>query len=382
MKITIIGWYGTETVGDRAILAGLLSFFNKSFNKFSINLGSLYPFFSERTLNEDYSFYKELVKKDFDIRIFNSKNSNELSIAIKNSDLVLMGGGPLMDLPELFMIEYAFKKAKKLGVSTALIGCGIGPLSKKKYRKSVLNIFLKSDLVILRDNRSKKSLLEICREFNMSNKNKSISVGYDPSVEAILYFKKANKKIEKHYIAINLREFPHEYKYGEYQKLNEDLKLYIKQVATYHSNREVKLIPMHYFHIGGDDRMFLNKIALELNFENIIVQNTNINLKETMELFQNSYCNIGMRFHSIVFQTILSGKNFILDYTDPIKGKIVGFLSDIDKNNFYSKKYINLQSDKLLSPGLIDDKEVFNFDEHIEIEKLNVYTKKLKELSN
>lgn len=26
MKITIIGWYGTETIGDRAILAGLFSF--------------------------------------------------------------------------------------------------------------------------------------------------------------------------------------------------------------------------------------------------------------------------------------------------------------------------------------------------------------------
>ena len=112
MKITIIGWYGTETIGDRAILAGLISFFNKTYDDFEIKLGSLYPFFSQRTINEDYGFYKEIIKKDIKIDIFNSKDSKDLLNAIKDSDLVVMGGGPLMDLNELFMVEYAFKKAK------------------------------------------------------------------------------------------------------------------------------------------------------------------------------------------------------------------------------------------------------------------------------
>ena len=111
MRITIIGWYGTETIGDRAILAGLISFFSKSFKSFEIKLGSLYPFFSERTLNEDCAFYKEITGKGYDIKIFNSKKPKELVNAIKNSDLIVMGGGPLMDLNELFMVEYAFKKA-------------------------------------------------------------------------------------------------------------------------------------------------------------------------------------------------------------------------------------------------------------------------------
>ncbi len=78
MKITIIGWYGTETIGDRAILAGLISFFDKSYVNFEIKLGSLYPFFSERTINEDYSFYKEIIRKDIKIDLFNSKDSKEL----------------------------------------------------------------------------------------------------------------------------------------------------------------------------------------------------------------------------------------------------------------------------------------------------------------
>ena len=34
MKITIIGIYGTETIGDRAILTGIISMLGKVFNKY------------------------------------------------------------------------------------------------------------------------------------------------------------------------------------------------------------------------------------------------------------------------------------------------------------------------------------------------------------
>lgn len=381
MKITIIGWYGTETIGDRAILAGLFSFFNKSYENFEIKLGSLYPFFSERTINEDYSFYKEIVNKDFKIEIFNSKNSKELNEAIKSSDLVAMGGGPLMDLPELFMVEYAFKKAKKFGVKTALLGCGVGPLFYKKYRKSVLEISKNSDIIILRDKKSKDNLEEIYKEFNQYFKNELINTSFDPAVECTLEYNKQNEKVEEDYIAVNLREFPLEYnKNSESKNINENLKFFIKELALKYNDRKIRLIPMHYFYIGGDDRVFLNSIAFELSLENIEVQNENLTLKETIKVYQNAYFNVGMRFHSVVLQTISSGKNYVLDYTEPKKGKIFGFLQDIDKNEFYKNRYISLQEDEITSSILTN--EEFKFELNIEdIEKyLNIYIEKLKEI--
>ncbi len=380
MKITILGWYGTETIGDRAILAGLISFFNKSYDEFEIKLGSLYPFFSQRTINEDYSFYKEIIGKDIKIDIFNSKDSNELDNAIKTSDLVAMGGGPLMDLGELFMVEYAFKKAKKFGIKTALLGCGVGPLFHEKYRKSVLNISLNSDITILRDNKSKDNLEEIYKEFNKSFDAKLVETSYDPAVECTLEFNKLHTTINEDYIAINLREFPLEYsKNSDSKNINEELKFFIQGVADKFSDREIRLIPMHYFHIGGDDRVFLNSIALELKKENIKVQNVNLTLRKTMETYSNAYFNIGMRFHSVVLQTISSGKNYVLDYTEPKKGKIYGFLSDIDKNNFYDERYISLQDDKITAEIIknTDDKFLTNDDL---VRRLSVYTEKLKEI--
>jgi len=363
MKITVIGWYGTETIGDRAILAGLISFFNKSFSQFELRLGSLYPFFSDRTINEDHSFYKELTKKKCNIEIFNSKDSSSLLNAIKTSDFLVMGGGPLMDLNELFMVEYAFKKAKKFGIKTALLGCGIGPLFHKKYRKSVFEISLNSDIHILRDRQSKENLIDIYHEFGKKIGKSSIHTSYDPAVECVNeYIQHSNEK-RLEYIAINLREFPQEYSQGNRSEgINKGLREFIKDIAEEFLEKEIKLIPMHYFHIGGDDRVFLNNIALELNLENIRVQNKNLNLKETIDVYSKAYFNIGMRFHSVVLQTIASGRNYVLDYTEPNKGKINGFLKDIDKNGFYDNRYISLQEDKIRMDIInnLDDTFVLN----------------------
>ena len=382
MRITVIGWYGTETIGDRAILAGLISFFNKSFGDFEIKLGSLYPFFSERTINEDYDFYKEMTGKDFNIEIFNSKDSNCLLNAIKTSDLVVMGGGPLMDLSELFMVEYAFKKAKKLGIKTALLGCGVGPLFHNKYRKSVLNISLNSDIHILRDSQSKENLANIYQEFEKEIVNNSIHTSYDPSIECVSkYIQRSNDK-PLEYIAINLREFPKEYSKKRISAaINEGLMKFVKSLAEKLPEHEIKLIPMHYFHIGGDDRVFLNNIALDLNLENIHVQNNNLNLKETIDVYSKANFNIGMRFHSVVLQTIASGRNYVLDYTEPKKGKINSFLKDIDANGFYDSRYISLQEDKIRIDIVNNIDDVFVLNDNDIRKTLAIYIEVLSELS-
>ncbi|NPV38358.1 hypothetical protein BREVNS_0806 [Brevinematales bacterium NS] len=381
MKIVIIGWYGTETIGDRAIVAGLISFFKKSFGDFEIQLGSLYPFFSQRTIVEDYDFYKEIISKDIKISIFDSKDSRQLDNAIRCSDIVIMGGGPLMDLDELFMIEYAFKKARKLAKKTALLGCGVGPLFKKKYWKSVLEIVEHSDLVILRDSLSKERLKYFCKEEGKFFDYAFIKTSYDPAVESVLEFGKRNIPVPQEYVAINLRKFPSEYIQGkDCNDIDRNLKNFVKDVALKYSQREIRLIPMHYFHIGNDDRFFLNDIAMDLNLPNIYVQNSNLTLKQTIETYQNAYFNIGMRFHAVVMQTMVSGKNYILDYTEPQKGKIIGFLSDIDKNGFYKERYISLQEQTIDSTIIRNEEDRFVFDIEKVYVHLNVYVEELRGL--
>ena len=76
MIVSIIGWYGTETLGDRAILDGILCVLDKIEPCCKVNLGSLFPFYSQRTLREEESVFHESAPK-IEIAVFNLKNKKD-----------------------------------------------------------------------------------------------------------------------------------------------------------------------------------------------------------------------------------------------------------------------------------------------------------------
>lgn len=346
MKICVLGWYGTETIGDRAIFAGLISIFNKTYSSYEITLGSLCPFYTENTIFEDNSFYNELTCTDVKITVFDSTKIGELNRIIKKTDLVVIGGGPLMDISPMFMIEYAFKYALKHGKKTAILGCGIGPLYNAKYINSFKNIIRLSNLIILRDSYSIKYM----DQFMISGKDKElvnkVKIGYDPAIESLVKYKIMNsKKMEcLDEIIVNLREFPNEYlRNNTIKNLDSFFIDMIKWLIANNENKIIKLVPMHYSVNGGDDRVLLNRLSILLNEKRVEVQNTPLSLKETFKLFSTASVCLGMRYHSVVFQTILNGNNYVIDYTEPKLGKISAFLHDVNVEDFYKDRYLNLQ---------------------------------------
>jgi len=239
---------------------------------------------------------------------------------------------------------------------------------------------LHSDIHILRDSQSKNSLSVIYQEFKKALNLNLIHTSFDPAVECVFHH---NNSDARDYIAINLRSFPAEYnkKRGGSRDINNELKQFVASVSMQFSEQEIKLVPMHYFHVGSDDRVFLNSIALDLKLDNITVQNKNLTLKETIDIYRCAYFNIGMRFHAVVLQTIASGKNSVLDYTEPGKGKINGFMKDIDKNGFYKDRYLSMQEERVSTDVINHIDEVFMPEETDIRSELNIYTVLLTDLS-
>lgn len=353
MKLCILGWYGTETLGDRAILAGILHLWES--NKLTeIYLGSLYSFFSERTIYEDQNIY-EMFNIKANITIFNSRRKTELESYINKSDVILIGGGPLMDIDPLFMLKHAFSYAKKKHKKTMVFGCGIGPLYSNQYQKCVVDIMRNSDQIILRDLVSKELLLDIAQSHGINTLD--IKIACDPAVICASAYKQNHfSKKRNDFIVLNFREFPSEYSKNKdlTEQVNKNLINFLSSVSQTFAEKEILLIPMHYFFIGNDDRSFLSKTILENSMPNVKLQNEPLNLSQTFDVFSEAEMAFGMRFHSVVLQTILNGNNYILDYTEINKGKIYGFISEIDKIDFYKNRYFNLQSPKSLNI------EVFN----------------------
>lgn len=340
MNIVIVGWYGTETIGDRAILASLLMHFTSAENKACFKIGSIYPFFTERTILEDLSFWKSIIKnQDFDISIFDSRNDRELSSEIRNSDIVVVGGGPLCDMMSMYLVEYALKKAKKYHKNTMVYGCGIGPLYNNEFKKCTKNIIEKSDITILRD---EASYLQ-CKNLKVNNID-SVYYSIDPAVFCIQAFKNLNKTVlYNNEVVVNLRDFPENYKSPDFsvkRPINEIAFETVKHLEEY--GRKIHLVGMHSFCVGNDDREILNKFKYLVNSD-AIVENNPMTLQQTMTCFQSAEYCVGMRFHSIVMQTMLNGNNYILNYTDTINGKIPAFLSQIHGTPFYNSRILNLQ---------------------------------------
>ncbi|MDA8760473.1 polysaccharide pyruvyl transferase family protein [Amylibacter sp.] len=345
MNITIIGWYGTETIGDRAILAGIINLFSDSFGKLNINLGSLYPFITKRTIFEDFDLYGSSVELNPSIELFDSRNNTELKAAIYNCDLLVVGGGPLMDLSELLMVEFAVKIAKKYSVKSMIAGCGIGPLFQAKYQKCVVRIVKNTDLVVLRDEQSKMNLMSLLR-IHKYTLDKPLHVSLDPAVHCANEFRKNNFKnhCEKS-ISVSLRSFPEEYSLDQTTaSVNLRIEAICREVFNKFDDYIIKLIPMCYHHLGVDDRLFFLELKQRLGRSNIEIQYKPLTLEESMRQFVSSEYCIGMRFHSVVLQTLLNGKNLVLDYTGGSSGKISGFLNDVTAGAGIGGKIVDLQS--------------------------------------
>ncbi|MGF6906990.1 polysaccharide pyruvyl transferase family protein [Fusobacterium sp. PH5-44] len=388
MKICILGWYGTETIGDRAILGGILSLFGEIIKDdiLDIKIGTLYPFYSERMKFEDLDLFEKISNKSIDIKLFNSKRKKELNDAIRQSDFIIFGGGPIMHIDPLYIIEYAFSYAKRLNKKTGIIGCGIGPLFYQEYKKSTINILKQSDIIILRDQKSKENLLNILDEFKLYEffNFEKIKVSFDPAVKCAIEYMKYTKQKRKEEIVVNLRSFPSEYSrdINKAEIVNTNLKNFINELSLIFKENEILLLPMHYFSIGGDDRVFFNELKFKGNLpSNVKIQNRILTLEETMNSFFNAKFCIGMRFHSVVLQTILSRKNFILDYTEKNIGKISGFVNNIEsENKFYSNRYINLQDEEKINVKkfMINTEDSFIYDENVINKKLNIYIDEIR----
>lgn len=331
MRICILGWYGTETLGDRAILDGIIKIFRSYKKELQFVIGSLYPFYTERTIYEDSNLFGK------DISIFDEKSLSDMKRNIKSSDIVLMGGGPLMDLGEMYLIEKGFTFARRYYKPTLLCGCGLGPIYQDEYMLVAKQILELTDLAIFRDKNSEEKARRLC------GSTKCIYLP-DPAIVSVLEYKKNHTLVRNEDVAVNFRMFPKGF-YGDSEFDVSDAAGIVEALANKYET--VKLVPMHTFYVGGDDRVFLNEIQKKVHKSNVELINTPQSLYATYRIFAEAKACVGMRYHSVVMQTILNGNNYIIDYTANKKGgKIASFIEETDAEGFYDNRRVDINQIK------------------------------------
>ena len=320
MQILITGWYGTETVGDKAILGGIDYELREKYDeKIEIIITSLYPIITEHTVKE-----LNISAKIIDVY------SEDFVSYTKGADIVILGGGPLMDLDELAIPLIAFKLAKSENRKTIIYGSGIGPLTKPKFINATKEILQFSDEINLRDEKSVKIAKEWVKE------NKEITCTGDAAKKYLELLKFEN--IEKENVLnCYLREWTHKYaqnfskKEFSIQKAQFETSLsnFIKQKALELKVDKIVFESMHNFVIGNDDRDFAKRF-IKKYFENFFIPvvynkrlSTVISIATSMK---KSVHNVVMRFHSVLFADTLQTSYTAIDYT--LGGKIENYLTD------------------------------------------------------
>ena len=332
-KAFIVGWYGTETVGDKAILAGIiLDLKKKHGNGIQIIVGSLFPYITNHTLLE----------LDIEAKVVHSF-SEEMVACAKFSDITIMGGGPLMDLEELSVPLHAFRTAQKNSRVTIVYGCGIGPLFIQENENVVKEILSKSSEIYLRD----MSSVKLAEKFGFAGTK--LSGDY---AKLYLESKYDQKEIyeKQNVITCYLREWTYEYSrdlsFEDFQdmktRFEKGLASFIKKKAMELGVLEIKLQHMHNFVIGNDDRdfsrYFIEKYFNDFAFCPITFEEKLSNVDSIVHAMCTSVHNVCMRFHSVLFAHTLGTSFTAVDYTKG--GKIKNYLVD------------NHSSDKMMS---IDD---------------------------
>jgi len=339
-KIALIGWYGTETIGDRAILSGLFDVFGRLFDCCEIALGSLYPLLSERTVRDDSPFWMHCFGQcPFAVRVFNSRELTTLTKEIRQTDYVVLGGGPLMDLGEMYMVEYAFQTARRYHKPCLILGSGWGPLKNLAYIQCALNIIRLADVCIFRDEVSRA---EVSRR--MPKLAENAVVAGDPAMLAADVFLRdcSAESAAEDFIAVNFRDNPLGYGLGADFNAIEQFKVILDSLICI--GLPIVLVPMHTFYIGDDDRVILNRLAQFYDDSTVSVQNRVVSLQETMGIYYRAKLAVGMRFHAVLLQTILNRRNYIVDYTDAKSGKIMGLINLLNIQNQLQNRYISLES--------------------------------------
>lgn len=319
-SVFIIGWYGTETVGDKAILASIINDYKTKHPNCNIIIGSLYPTVTEKTC-------KEL---GIDAKVVNSQSFDLIKFAI-SADETVMGGGPLMALNELYVPLRAFEAAKIANKKTAIYGCGLGPLHKKTDTiKAIVSI---ADEVTLRDNAS----------LSLANKwfpqKKAVCIG-DPAEKYVSSRTLEIAPAPKEEIACFLRELTFEYRHnGEDEEafhkrkveLEQKIALSIKGYAEKMKIDRIRFYHMHNFVIGGDDRDF-SRYFIDSYFpddQRVSYDKKLSTVDSIIKAMKSSRLNICMRFHSVLFAETLNTDYIAIDYTKG--GKIHHFLNDKNK---------------------------------------------------
>lgn len=319
--VMITGWYGTETAGDKAILAELVHFIRMRSPTCRITITTIDRKISEQTKWE--------VAGLADASLVELRRASSAK-TIETCDAVIFGGGPLEEIGLLQSMLDIFVEANRQRKARIIFGCGVGPLYTERLRGIVGGILRLATAGFVRDEES----WDLARELGAPS---SISFACDPAIAFLSRWRNGrdrpsttrSRPMIAGLLRANTSEYLNDLSDEEIGHSNNERARQLATIVGEGAQRvgaDILLLPMHTLWVGGDDRIFNREIAEHmLDGRTCEVERRYLTLDQLLDQIASSDVAVAMRYHGHLFSMALGIPFLSIDYTGP-KGKVASLV--------------------------------------------------------
>ncbi len=318
-RLTIVGWWGSETVGDVAILGQLLRECEQVAPSAEIVLVSFRPEITRVTLDE-------LGRPD--VRLLPVGPASGRAAVL--SRLLIYGGGPLMESPRMLVWAVRTLLARAAGTRVLLYACGIGPIRSGRVELAVKTILRLSDHLILRD----RSSLEWAYEVLGPGKG---VVSVDPALHYASGTRRKGHPRREDQLALALRFPPSSYLDGADTNESADRLLDVVAEAVNEVMKERALVlvgcVMHTGFEESDDHRVYERLAPRLDRpDRLRVPPGRHTVDQVRREIEVSRALLTLRFHGMILALATETPFVAIDCVRP-SGKITATAATFDRTD-------------------------------------------------
>lgn len=313
--ITVVGWWGSETVGDVAILGQLLDECKETAPELSVTIVSFDATRTRATLAE--------LGRD-DVTLMTTGPAS--AWAIVGCRVQIVGGGPLMESPSMPLWAWRGRLARAAGARVLLYANGIGPIRTPRAERAIVRLVRTATHIVVRDSTSR----QWCEE--RAGRTDTVQ-SFDPAYDYVRGQRMIGRT-RRAQLALALRAAPAAYLGAGDSTLAtarflDAIATALNAVVGAHDIQIVGIV-MHTGFADSDDALLYEQLRARLSEPARLIVPASQRVQDVIRILEESHVALTVRFHAMVFSLATDTPFVAIDYARPA-GKVSAAAADVGR---------------------------------------------------